>query len=174
MQQPQAQYVRTPEGHRKTVATGRVFMDVDRGIMQKITPGGVKVCMYIDEPGVYYTIKGEPVPEAVAARAGFQVDALRRQREFQQDQQKARTALTEALRANTMQKEAERGPYALFMVGEGLAVIYKDGEKLTETPAPYAAMLELFNDFTADIPAEPEAPLVLNLSKESGDARRAP
>lgn len=172
MEQPRAQYALTPEGHRKRLTDGKVHVNVDAGIIQQITPGGVKVCMYIDRPGEYWTIKGEPVPEAVAAKAGFQVEALRQQKQFLQDQAKAKVALRDALRAKSMVKEMERGPYALYMVGEGLAVICKDGERLTETPAPYAAMKELFDDFTADIPAA-EAPLVLNLGKENGDARRA-
>lgn len=158
MDNVRSDYVLTPEGHRKTVSTGKIHVNVNAGIIQMVTPGGVKVCMYVDRPGYYYTIKGEPVPEKVAEMAGFETEILARQRDLQADQARAKEMLRDAMVTKAMKLEAKRGAFALYSIGNGLAVVHKDGVPLTDQAAPFAAMQELFNAFAAE--AEDEEPVV--------------
>lgn len=56
-------------------------VDYDRPTIIRIEPTtGMDVCMYKDAPGVYFTSTGKPVPEALAAKAGFNVEANERLR----------------------------------------------------------------------------------------------
>lgn len=71
---------------------GRI--DVDRGVSMrqvvrfenthKFLPderyGGLTVYMYKDEPGKYFDVHGNPVPDAIAKKAGYPVDKLAKAR----------------------------------------------------------------------------------------------
>lgn len=47
-------------------------IDYDKGVIIRMVPDlGMDVCMYRQEPGVYYTSTGIEVPESLAQRAGF-------------------------------------------------------------------------------------------------------
>src|SRR4051812_3762451 len=46
-------------------------IDLDRGVMQRFHPQGMKISMYIDSPGVYLTENSEPVAVELAEAAGF-------------------------------------------------------------------------------------------------------
>lgn len=56
-------------------------VDLDRGVSMRIVPlsstapiAGMAVCMYKDDPGVYYAKNGIPVSTEWAALAGFDVE----------------------------------------------------------------------------------------------------
>lgn len=49
-------------------------LDLDRGVMIRIHPSGIKIGMYIDEPGDYYTEAGEPIDRELAKAAGFDIE----------------------------------------------------------------------------------------------------
>lgn len=55
--------------------------NADRGFIKRVGATGVIVIMYKDEPGVYYAPDGSPASEKSAASAGFDVEALRVDRE---------------------------------------------------------------------------------------------
>jgi len=50
-------------------------VDLEKGVIMKVSPAFGYVCMYSDEPGVYLTMKGAPVSPDVARSCGFDVDA---------------------------------------------------------------------------------------------------
>lgn len=72
------------------------IIDVDRGVemhqivkfdkvnSHKFEPdmkyGGLTVYMYVDEPGIYYDVHGNKLPEGIAKLAGYAVDKLAKQR----------------------------------------------------------------------------------------------
>lgn len=58
--------------------------DADRGgIVARDLATDTKVCMYIDEPGVFFTMSGHEVSDDLARSAGFDVEALREEAAFQ-------------------------------------------------------------------------------------------
>lgn len=64
-------------------------------------PNGERVSMYKDEPGVYYGEDGQPLSEAVAERAGFDVRSLARERQRREDERR---------RAEEEARRTEEGP----------------------------------------------------------------
>lgn len=48
-------------------------IDRDRGVIIRKHPGGYRVCMYVDLPGVYFDENNKPVETALAEAAGFDV-----------------------------------------------------------------------------------------------------
>lgn len=56
-------------------------IDLNRGVTIKTDPStGARVCMYKDQPGVFLNAHGAIVHESLAARCGFPVKDLMRQR----------------------------------------------------------------------------------------------
>ena len=55
-------------------------IEFGRGAIMRIHPSGMKVAMYVDEPGVYYDETNELVGEEVAKRAGFDVVLHKKER----------------------------------------------------------------------------------------------
>jgi len=65
---------------------GARAIDYDRGVTIKSCdkPTCFPVYMYKDTPGVYLNVYGQPVSEDNAKEAGYDVDALRKQKEFRE------------------------------------------------------------------------------------------
>lgn len=57
------------------------MIDVNRGVeIRKERASGIKVYMYINEPGVYLNEHGKPMTEEFAERAGFEVGTHAKQK----------------------------------------------------------------------------------------------
>lgn len=96
-------------------------IDLDRGVHMKTAAGvGTTVCMYADEPGVYYAPNGIPVSAELARAAGFDVDADLKERARQDKRKKA---LEDIDREFGVMAEgevaAEVGEFAVVHVGGG-------------------------------------------------------
>lgn len=50
------------------------MIDLDRGVTMRNHPKGFKVCMYKDEPGIYYDIAERSLDAQIAKSAGFPTD----------------------------------------------------------------------------------------------------
>lgn len=57
--------------------------DADRGgVVQRNRATDLKVCMYIDDPGVFFTMSGHEVDDETARGAGFDVEKLKGESAF--------------------------------------------------------------------------------------------
>lgn len=52
----------------------RINVDLDRPMYMQTSVDGEKVCMYQDEPGLYFTLSGKVVSEEFAAENGFDTE----------------------------------------------------------------------------------------------------
>lgn len=50
-----------------------IQVDLDRGVTAKMHPSGLRIYMYKDAPGLYYTVDNLPAARSLAAAAGFDV-----------------------------------------------------------------------------------------------------
>lgn len=135
------------------------MIDLDRGVVMRNHRQGFKVCMYVDQPGYYYTINGQEVSEDVAKGAGFDVAKLAVERQ-------RRAKLAEAQR----QIDAEFGALAEGMVvheAGGYKVVHlsdggfgiedPDGNMLTDNSLPREQAVTLADQLAStDSSQEPQ------------------
>lgn len=148
-------------------------IDVDRGVTMrqvvrfdaknphKFEPdpqyGGMTVYMYKDEPGVYYDVHHKVVPEAVAAKAGFDTTKLakaRRKREaMAQFEEKLRAELAMEVEEEIILREG--GGYKVIQLPEGRARIVDSDSNEAVTPVPMTKTeaIRLFGELTAGVKA---------------------
>jgi len=96
-------------------------IDLDRGVVMKVnTARQFHVCMYVDQPGVYYNPKGIEVPVEMAREAGFDVVADAREKDRLS---KRKAAVAEIDKAYEVVAEGEivevAGSYKIVHVGGG-------------------------------------------------------
>lgn len=111
-------------------------IDLDRGVTKRRHPSGFVVAMYKETPGHYFDVNEQPVAPEAARSAGFDVDALEKERLKQEKLQEARERIesqfstTEADMERILNAQAEH--YAVKHVGSNLyAVFDPDGNQLT-------------------------------------------
>ena len=96
--------------------------DADRGgIIQRDPATDNKVCMYFDDPGIFFTLGGQEVGDDVAERAGYDVKTLRRESSILREKREALEAIeakyakereaVEGTRANP--KTTTEGPFEI-------------------------------------------------------------
>lgn len=144
-------------------------IDVDRGVVlqqivafdktntSKFTPdpkyGGMSVYMYVDEPGIYYDVHGNKLPEAMAKMAGFDVQKhakLKKRREALADFDKQMAAQLD-MEGDEVEIIKEQGDWQVIALAAGRAkVVDKDtGLPVTATPLPRADALALLTMLNA-------------------------
>lgn len=113
-------------------------VDLDRGVVMRNHRQGFKVCMYADQPGVYYTISGKEVPEAVAAEAGFNVSKLSMERSRREKLSQLQQQVDEEFGALAEGAAVfEAGGYAVVHNGDGgFGIKDPDGNMLTDKSLP--------------------------------------
>jgi hypothetical protein len=84
------------EGNDGTKVVGLVYGS-DSGVTGMVS-GSLEVYMTNSEPGVYYSRNGTEVSEEIAARAGFDVDALRDKRRRMEIDSRSRKAVADMSR----------------------------------------------------------------------------
>lgn len=112
-------------------------IDYNRGVTKRMTPAGVEIFMYKDEPGVFRNAFGDTVALELAEQAGYNVAHLGQIRAKQ-------TRLTEAhaaIEAEFKSSETERSiiqeinGYQLVSIGLGRhEVLDPEGNKLSADP----------------------------------------
>lgn len=137
-----------------------VNIDVVRGVsMRKHSATGIAVYMYIDTPGVYLNMFGQPVSEKIAAEAGFNTarDGKLREKSRLMDEYMRKVEAQLEMETGTQSVLAERGGYKVVSNGQGYArIMGEDGESLNPMPIPEDQALALLDEL---IPAEgAEAP----------------
>lgn len=109
-------------------------IDYDRGVEKRRDPlTGVDVYVYQDDPGVYLNAYGQPIDEAAAAAAGFDVVKLGKVKDKKERVAAALAAIDaedgEQLEQTIVQ---QRNGYKLVSIGLGrYRVLDPDGDNLT-------------------------------------------
>lgn len=111
-------------------------INLDRGVMQRFHPGGMRISMYLDSPGVYLTENGDPVPELLAEQAGFDVkkhakDKVKQEKvaafkaQLERDMASEEDAISQAL--------SGEGRVDVRPIGGGQYAIFdKEGKRMTK------------------------------------------
>lgn len=124
-------------------------IDYDRGVVIKtIADINMDVFMYKDAPGEYLTATGKPVPKELAARAGYDVDFLEREKL----RRERRAAAAEAIDKEMELAENPNDKRVVLTVGDYRVVAFgrsdrhavedAQGESLTPGVALSRAMAE--------------------------------
>lgn len=134
-------------------------VDVDRGVMTCFHQAtGMRINMYIDTPGVYFDEHLNPVPDDLAAAAGFPVEKHRKMAAKAAELAKVKKFLDEQYAIqDTRNILAERNGYILVGYDNGLATIEKEGARLTPNAGPESIVTALFNQLAGEAEAETKA-----------------
>lgn len=140
------------------------MIDLNRGVTKRIHPDGFAVCMYKDDPGVYYDSTGTPLSMEVAKEARFPVEQYARARERLAKAKAALEAIAMEYGEIPVGHVIETsGDYAVVHAGEGqFHVCDKDTNRLTKAMDREAAV-RLVRRMAASEAAAPQKP---NPSKE--------
>lgn len=117
-------------------------IDLDRGVMQRFHPSGMKITMYVGnakgegaEYGVYYTETGQVLDPKFAADAGFDVERHKREafKQAKMAEYKAQLDRESATEEDALaQAVSNNGNVDVRHVGGGqFAIFDKKGAKLT-------------------------------------------
>lgn len=118
-------------------------VDVNRGVLIRFTrttqeefPAGMAVYMYLERPGVFYNDHAKPVPPALAAAAGYDIEPLLKARRKQEALAKAKQEIESQFRGEVLRETVlEEGEYRLVHVGNGQHIVeFEDGSSLTPIP----------------------------------------
>lgn len=157
-------------------------IDVDRGVTMRqvvafdsVNPskfmpdpkfGGLTVYMYKDEPGIYYDVHGNKLPDGMAKIAGFPVDKLAKQRMKREAMTRFEQQLRAQLELETAEADvilAEDGNWQVIELPmERAKVVDKTtGEPVTAVPMPKAdaiLFLQLLTEAKAEANVEVQEP----------------
>lgn len=125
-------------------------IDFNQGVLIHKEPStGMKIYMYLGQPGHYLNYNGKAVPETLAKRAGFDTERFAKLR-FKQEKMSELNASMEAelelAEANAEEVVVEeRGGYKLVKKGLKGSVVDQDGDSMSEKPLPLAEAKALLN-----------------------------
>ena len=108
-------------------------IDLNRGVVIRTNPVGIRVHMYKDEPGVYRDAYGNEVNEKIAASVGFDVKPLAKAKSKAEKLAAARAQI-EAEDGEAPEGTAlkEAGGYRVMHMGFGRYLIFdEDDNKIT-------------------------------------------
>lgn len=127
------------------------MIDLDRGVTKRIHPHGFGVCMYKDDPGVYYDTSGNKVADEVAKEAGFPVDGYAKERQRREKLAKAMAEINAEFGNIPVGEVISKvGGYAVKHVGGGgFVLVDPDGNTLTKQPMDKNAAIKLARKMAA-------------------------
>lgn len=122
-------------------------IDLNRGVRKQYAKeSNIEVYMYKDDPGVFLDRSGEPLSEAIAADAGFDIESLKKKRE---KMEKMRSAIEQ------IEKEYgdgfddyERGGLKIVRAGENsdrFRIADKDGAPFSNKDFTYQGAKEIID-----------------------------
>lgn len=131
---------RSPNRQRK--------INYDRGVTYRLTPEGISVYVYKDEPCTFFNAHGTEVTKDFAARAGFDIPSFDKKCLRIQLQLKAHADI-EAQLADEAQRKVvvERNGFVVIDLGHGRhQILDPDGQPLHKEVLPAEMALKLFDD----------------------------
>lgn len=109
-------------------------LDLNRGVMTKFHPTGMRVSMYLDDPGRYYDDRGDPLADEFAKAAGFDLEKNRKEKakQVRMAAYKAELDKEYASAEESLAAELSRngGHDVRAIGGEQYALFGKDGKKV--------------------------------------------
>lgn len=133
----------------------------NRGVRKKSTPEGVEVYMYIRDPGVFINAFGKPVGDELAAKAGFDVKELTKQKTKKDRQAAALKAIEEEYGGDVEGGKVvkKQGDLEVVDIGGGRHHIRdEDGNVLTPTPLPLESAEAVMKQMAKTEPGGIESP----------------
>ena len=94
-------------------------IDLDRGVSKRTHPNGMQVCMYKDDPGVFYDVLENELEEDFAAECGFDVETLRKEREKLRKMKEARLKIEKEYASVSGDVIGSFGEYQVICIDEG-------------------------------------------------------
>ena len=113
-------------------------VDFDRGVNIRLHKSGIRVCMYLDDPGAFYDANGDPLADSYAAQAGFDVEGLTRERKKREALAKAQAEIERdfAKRDADYERVAEAavmGSLTVRHISRGKYAVFSEaGEQVTQ------------------------------------------
>lgn len=115
-----------------------VKIDYDRGVIFQDHPAtGMKVYMYVDEPGVYLNAHGNVLPEVIAREAHFDVEKFSKEKAKRERMKAAAEAIEQEFSNSPVEHQILSDVSGFKIVDIGLGrhnVIDPDGNKLNAVP----------------------------------------
>lgn len=124
-------------------------IDYDRGVIIQTEPGtGMDVFMYVDSPGQFLTAHGNPVPDNIAANAGYDIEKLGKERLRRQRKAEANAIIDKELNNDSEVSEKDVKEFEGWkVVSIGLGrhnVKDPEGNVLNAMPLPKESAMKLF------------------------------
>lgn len=115
-----------------TTLAEELGIDLNRGVTMRMEPdSGIRVCMYKDEPGNFYDLKGRILPESFAKKSGFDIKELEKQKKYNKALNGAREALNDEYSGVAEQEVLEEiGEFKAVKCAYGNADVYRNGDKM--------------------------------------------
>lgn len=116
-------------------------IDLDRGVSIRVVPlgstgpqAGMQVCMYKDDPGIYYALNGVPISPEWAKSAGFDVEADLKERSRREKRAAALAAIDKEFDVMPEGEVVEEGEdFQIVHMGHGwFDVLDDDGARVNE------------------------------------------
>ena len=136
-----------------------VNIDLNRGVSKRIEPKSkITVCMYKDDPGIYYDIAGRVISKAIAKKAGFDVAKEDRRRKKMNRLKEAQENInSEFDETETNEVVYEKGDYKVVSVGKKVGhIIDNEGNAISSTALPYAECRDIIAQLIDSPPEESE------------------
>jgi hypothetical protein len=111
-------------------------LDLNRGVMTKFHSNGMKVSMYLDDPGTYLDDRGEKLDPKLATQAGFDVEKDRKKKVAQiklaqyKDQLEKEMASEEEALARVL---SQNGGHDVRHIGGGQFAVFDSRNKKVMT-----------------------------------------
>lgn len=111
-------------------------IDLNRGVIKRNHPAGMQICMYHDNPGVFYDERGLMVKNELAKAAGFRVDELVRQREknLRIEEYRKRVDAEFESDEDKLAAAASKGSMVVKSIGGGAFAVFDGDERITSVP----------------------------------------
>lgn len=111
-------------------------INLDRGVVKRIQPrSGMGIYMYKDQPGVYLTADASPVPDKLAAEAGFDVSRLAREKLRKERMAEVMKRLEAEFGDEPEKVVFEKEGFKVASEGQGVYAVYSpDDNRLTDKP----------------------------------------
>lgn len=131
-------------------------VDLNRGVtIRKDPKTGIRVCMYKDQPGIFMDIRGGVLPPAMAEKAGFDIDALKKQQHYNRELGDATSALSKKFEG-VAEKEIllEIGEYRAIAGGKSKGDVYRGEHRMNTVPMTRKQAVELVEQLSENNNAE--------------------
>lgn len=138
-------------------------IDHDRGAIIRFHPSGMRVVMYYDDPGRYWDERGMQLSGEVAAKAGFAVEKLAKDREYNMRMAEAKRQIDSEFEAygDKIARAVSEGSGNLSVqhLGNEKYAVFNGAERITPVDLNIDAAKELLRamggDNAGDSQAEP-------------------